>query len=211
MSRSPSSLRSSLAPAPLRSPLPGTTRNEVHSPPSYGDHLHSPVIATSFSQQRDSGRPYISAPIPSEERAFGDLKSDGRPASLRREDDERRQAEDGLAPYLGLRARMFLSLFSAPLVALVFTATHLFISSSSIDSSVTSAKESLLEVCQAAEKQASTVASLPHWTAAAMNQRTSETVVNTVQGVGKVLTLAVTAIENLLVFLVDAYRSLFAW
>lgn len=191
--------------------LPSTTRNEVHSPPSYGDHIHSPVIASSFSHQRDCGRPYISGPIPLEAFASGDLRSDGRPDSLRREDDERRPGEVGLAPYLGLRARMFLSLFSAPLVALIFTATHLFISSSSIDSSVTSAKESLLDVCQAAEKQASTVASLPHWTAAAMNQRTSEMVVDSVQGVGRVLTLGITAIENLLVFLVDAYRSLFAW
>lgn len=116
-----------------------------------------------------------------------------------------------LLPYLGLRSRLFLSLISPALIALLFVATTIISSFDSINSSVISAKEALTEACSDAERQASLLASLPHWMADSMNDRTASAIEATVRGVWRVLTLAVTGLGNLLVFLSDIYRSLFLW
>lgn len=116
-----------------------------------------------------------------------------------------------LAPYLGLRARLALSLLSPVLLSLIFTATHLLISSGSLNKSLASAKQDLIALCTDAEREASVVANLPRYMAASINSRTEVMVTETVQGIGKVLSLGVEAVEKILVFIADAYRSLFLW
>lgn len=93
-------------------------------------------------------------------------------------------------PYLGLRARLLLSLLSPALVAILFTGTHLLLSSGDIDEKVSAAKDKLLAACHDAERQASYAASLPRYMAESMNERTKEAVEGTVQGLGRVLYLS---------------------
>ncbi|UZJ57166.1 hypothetical protein CBS101457_006486 [Exobasidium rhododendri] len=114
-----------------------------------------------------------------------------------------------LDPWLGLKARLFLSLISYGVVSLIFVGTRLLISGSQINAEVQRSNDTLWSACRGTEQAASTLASFPHLLADNFNSITKRNVDDTVQGLGKVLLLSITAIEELLVFLVDMYRSLF--
>lgn len=114
-----------------------------------------------------------------------------------------------LGPWLGLRARLFLSPISIPLLSLVFVASRLIMSSHDVTDSVTSTKARLLSACDAAEGTASLAASLPHFLAATTSAQLAESVTAAVHGSARVFDLSITAIEKILTYIVDTYRSLF--
>ena len=114
-----------------------------------------------------------------------------------------------LQPWLGLRARLFLSPISIPLISLLFVACRLLMSSRDVTDSVDSAKAKLLTACDAIEGTASLAASLPHFLAAATNAQLAQSVTATVHGAAHVFDLSITAIEKILTYIVDSYRSLF--
>ncbi|EPQ26846.1 uncharacterized protein PFL1_05481 [Pseudozyma flocculosa PF-1] len=119
-------------------------------------------------------------------------------------------ATDGnLKPWLGLRARLALSPISVALVSLLFVATRLVISAGDVDDKVDGLKRNILATCRGAEGAASTLASLPTVMAHNANQATIKAIESTVRGTGRVLMLAITAVEEVLKWLVDSYRSLF--
>lgn len=114
-----------------------------------------------------------------------------------------------LQPWLGLRARMFLSPISVALISLLLVASRLIMSSSDIDDSVSSAKTKLLSSCTAVEHTASLAASFPHFLAGTTNAQLAKSVTATVHGAGRVFDLSITAIEKILIYIVDSYKSLF--
>ncbi|SJX63563.1 related to PRM1-Pheromone-regulated multispanning membrane protein [Sporisorium reilianum f. sp. reilianum] len=114
-----------------------------------------------------------------------------------------------LQPWLGLRARLFLAPISIPLISLLFVASRLWMSSGDATDSVSSAKTNLLSACDAAEGTASLAASFPHFLAATTNVQLAQSVTSTVHGAARVFDLSMTAIEKILSYIVNSYKSLF--
>ncbi|CAO1631211.1 unnamed protein product [Parajaminaea phylloscopi] len=171
----------------MRAAYPVPPNLQLDTPPSYPEHVNSPKV-------QDEG--YY-------DRAQSLTFDDARHAV------EPEQSDPGLRPYVGLQARLFLSLLSPPLISLLFTAVHLLLSSKEVDERVANTKAKLLAACAVAERQATTAASMPRYMAEAVNQRTQQTVEATVQGVGTVLYMSLTAVEAIITFIVDSYRSVF--
>ncbi|PWN52083.1 hypothetical protein IE53DRAFT_367513 [Violaceomyces palustris] len=165
--------------------------NFVHPPPSYPDHVHSPTFTPTTEG------------CPDEQRwEPADLASLGQFSYL--------PSTDGpLQPWLGLKARLALAPVSTVLVSLVFVMMRLLMSTDDVDSNVDAAKTKLLGACKGAEIASSVAASLPHSMADSANQRTEKSVEGTVQEAGRLLYLGVVAIEAILVYLVDSYRSMY--
>ena len=114
-----------------------------------------------------------------------------------------------LQPWLGLRARLCLSPISIPLISLLFVGSQLLMSSNDARDSIASAKARLLSACDAAETTASLAASLPHFLAATANLQLAQSITSTVHGAARVFDLSMTAIEKLLVYIINSYKSLF--
>lgn len=137
-------------------------------PPSYPDHVHSPPIV--------------------DEKAAVD--SD-RAALLSTHDNDGGTGKPGeLQPWLGLRARQALSLVSPTLLALLFIALRLLLSTGEIDEKVEGAKSKLTAACSGLEAAASIALSMPTWMADSLNDSTANGIENIVHGLGTVLYLA---------------------
>ncbi|SAM82596.1 related to PRM1-Pheromone-regulated multispanning membrane protein [Ustilago bromivora] len=114
-----------------------------------------------------------------------------------------------LKPSLGLPSRLLLSTLSIPLISLLFVAFRLLSSSRNASDSVASTKASLLSACHNAESVASLTASLPHFLATTANVHLSQSITSSVHGAARVFSLSLTAIEKVLTYIIDSYRSLF--
>lgn len=153
-------------------------------PPSYPQHVHSPK--------------------------FEDFKTDVHvPSQSAQAYSTEAKSAPGLQPYLGLSARLCLSVLSPCLIALLFSGAQLWLSAQDIDEKVEHAKIKLVDACLAAEQQVSVAASMPRYLADGMNQRTKEAVEATVSGLGRTLNLTLVALEAILLFVIDSYRSMF--
>ncbi|CDW98459.1 hypothetical protein, partial [Sporisorium scitamineum] len=154
----------------------------VDDPPSYlhQDHLRSPTYTQSTFVPANPST---------------DMPSHSKPPILQ--------------PWLGLRARLFLSPISIPLISLLFVGTRLWMSSNDANNSVSSAKTNLLSACDAVEGTASLAASFPHFLAATTNLQLAQSVTSTVHGAARVFDLSMVAIEKVLVYIVNSYKSLF--
>lgn len=160
--------------------------------PTYADHVNSPILE---HRQRDRDS----------KEAFSDgdgdmsLTSSGRPRHRT------------LPPYLTLSPLLLLSAFSPLILSLLFTCIHLLLHGSDVHRNIAQAKQELLSACARAEDRASSIASLPRYLADGVNRGTVQSVTAVVHGAARVFTLSITAIEAVLIFIVDSYRSLFLW
>ena len=114
-----------------------------------------------------------------------------------------------LTPYLQLSHLLSLTWLAYPILSLLFVAFRLQISSASAQDAVSNAKDTLLASCQAAEKAATTAASMPRYMAIATNERIADAVNSTMNGARAALVLALTVMEAIINFIVDTYRSTF--
>ncbi|PWN32179.1 uncharacterized protein FA14DRAFT_126849, partial [Meira miltonrushii] len=119
-----------------------------------------------------------------------------------------RNGEGFVLPWLGLRSRLFLSVFTPALASLLFVGVGVLSSSSDANKRANETKDQLMSACVATQKAASTLASMPYYFAQNFNEQTSEAIENTVHGLARVLLLAMTAIEKILTFMVNMYKSL---
>lgn len=116
-----------------------------------------------------------------------------------------------LPPYLTLRPQLLLCLFSPFILSLLFTCIHLTLNSSDIKANIAHGKRDLLAACARAEDRMSIIASMPRYIAQHANRGTDQAVEDIVRGLGRILTLIIVALEAILVFFVNSYRSLFLW
>ena len=114
-----------------------------------------------------------------------------------------------LRPYLELPYLLSLAWIAYPILSLLFVVFRLQTSADSAQSSVASAKENFLASCKAAEGAASSTASFPRYMALAANQQFMDAVNGTINGARDALILSLTAMEAIINFLVDIYRSTF--
>ncbi|KAH7913245.1 hypothetical protein BJ138DRAFT_1146466 [Hygrophoropsis aurantiaca] len=114
-----------------------------------------------------------------------------------------------LTPYLQLPYILSLTWLAYPILSLIFVIFRLQLSSASAQSAVANARGDLLTACQAAEQAATAATSMPRYMAIATNQQFADAINGTMNGARAALILALTAMEAIINFLIDIYRSTF--
>ncbi|GAA6015773.1 hypothetical protein JCM11491_002474 [Sporobolomyces phaffii] len=114
-----------------------------------------------------------------------------------------------LHPYLGPRARLSLSWLSQHFLALLLVLVALGFLLASIPVLVRDGKATLTAACSGVEGAANVAVSLPHYMADGVNELNSKTITAVTTGAGTVLDLTLQALEALILFMIDTYRSLF--
>ncbi|CEQ43075.1 SPOSA6832_04973, partial [Sporobolomyces salmonicolor] len=114
-----------------------------------------------------------------------------------------------LHPYLGPRARLSLSWLSQHFLALLLVLVALAFLLASIPPLVQDAKTTLTAACAGVEGAASVAVSLPHYMADSVNELNAKAVGAVTNGAGTVLDLTLQALEAIILFMIDTYRSLF--
>jgi len=118
-------------------------------------------------------------------------------------------SNSGLTPYLQLSHILSLTWLAYPVLSLVFIAFRIQLSSDSAQKAVANAKGDLLAGCLAAQRAASSAASMPRFMAAATNAQIVDAVNASMNGAREALILSLTVMEAIINFLVDTYRSTF--
>ncbi|GAA5872068.1 hypothetical protein JCM16303_000966 [Sporobolomyces ruberrimus] len=114
-----------------------------------------------------------------------------------------------LHPYLGPRARLSLSWLSQHFLALLLVLVALGFLLSSIPALIKDGKATLTAACAGVEGAANVAVSLPHYTADSINELNSKTISAVTNGAGTVIDLTLQALEAIILFMIDTYRSLF--
>lgn len=119
------------------------------------------------------------------------------------------RSTSGLKPYLELPHLLSLTWLAYPILSLLFVAFRLQLSAQSAQSSAASAKTNLLAACQAAQKAATSAASMPRYLAVMTNDGITSAVNDTMNAAREALILTLTVMEAIINFIVDMYRSTF--
>ncbi|KAF8160734.1 hypothetical protein B0H34DRAFT_349869 [Crassisporium funariophilum] len=112
-----------------------------------------------------------------------------------------------LTPYLQLPHLLSLTWLAYPILSLIFVAFRLQLSLADAQSAVASAKDNLLTSCKAAEEAATSAASMPRYMALATNKQFAEAVNGSMNAARAALILSLTAMEAIINFIIDLYRS----
>ncbi|KAF6761239.1 plasma membrane fusion protein PRM1 [Ephemerocybe angulata] len=118
-------------------------------------------------------------------------------------------AASTLTPYLQLPHLLSLTWLAYPILSLIFVAFRLSSSLESTQNAIASAKGDLLTSCKAAEEAATAAASMPRYMALATNEQFADAVNASLRGARLALTLSLTAMEAIINFIIDLYRSVF--
>ena len=124
-------------------------------------------------------------------------------------DNGRAYAHPPLPPYLGSWALASLAFTSPVILALILVILRLVLAISSANASIDSAKARLVSSCTGLEQAASTAISFPHYLAANMNNVTADGAEAIVHGLGTVLDMSVLSIQQIVLFIIDTYRSMY--
>ncbi|KAG6874500.1 hypothetical protein C0995_010410 [Termitomyces sp. Mi166 len=114
-----------------------------------------------------------------------------------------------LTPYLQLPHLLSLTWLAYPILSLIFVAFRLQLSLASAQDDIASAKSNLLASCQAAEKAGTSAASMPRYMAIASNDQFADIVNGSLNAARATLVLALIAMEGIINFIIDLYRSTF--
>jgi hypothetical protein len=112
-----------------------------------------------------------------------------------------------LKPYLGLRARLSQIWINRWTILLLLVLIRLLFAIASIDSSLTSARREALSACTQVESIGSSMASMPHFMAKGVNEMTATGVEKAVHGLMTMLDLSVTAVEEIVLFVIHMMTS----
>ncbi|GAA5864106.1 hypothetical protein JCM8547_005136 [Rhodosporidiobolus lusitaniae] len=114
-----------------------------------------------------------------------------------------------LNPFLGPRAHLSLSWLSQHFLALLLVLIALAFLLASIPGLVTDGKDALNSACSGVEGAASVAVSLPHYMAGGVNEMNVKAVRAVTDGAATVMDLTLYAMEKIIIFMIDIYRSLF--
>ncbi|KAK4700564.1 hypothetical protein P7C70_g5681, partial [Phenoliferia sp. Uapishka_3] len=114
-----------------------------------------------------------------------------------------------LAPYLGSRANLSLFWLTQTFLALLLLAISLYLLLVSIPYLVKDAKQVFTSACHGAEDAADVVVSLPHYLADNVNELNAKAVNLVTTGAKDGLDFGLLAIQEIALFMIDLYRSLF--
>jgi hypothetical protein len=114
-----------------------------------------------------------------------------------------------LRPYLELPHILSLTWLAYPVLSLIFVAFRLQSSLAASQNAANLARNELISSCTAAERAATAAASMPRYMASATNRQIVAAVNTSLEGARLAFVLALTAMEGIINFLVDIYRSTF--
>ena len=112
-----------------------------------------------------------------------------------------------LTPYLGLRARLSQVWINRWTILLILVLVRLLIAIAGLHNDLGSAKSEAMSACTSAESVGSAMASMPHYLAAGVNDLAGHGVEKAVTGLMSMLLLSVTAVEEIVVFVINMMTS----
>jgi hypothetical protein len=107
-----------------------------------------------------------------------------------------------LTPYLGLRARLSQVWINRWTVLLILVLVRVLFALSSTADGLTSARGDALSACTDVEKIGSAMASMPHYMSQGVNKMTALGIDKAVNGLMSMVTLTVTGVEEIMVFVI---------
>lgn len=108
-----------------------------------------------------------------------------------------------ITPYLGLRARLSQVWINRWTILLLLVLVRVLIAISGLHNGLGSAKTEAMSACTSVESMGSTMASMPHYLSAGVNELAGAGVEKAVQGLMSMLLMTITGVEELLVFYVN--------
>jgi hypothetical protein len=113
----------------------------------------------------------------------------------------------GLTPYLGLQGRLSQVWINRWTILLLLVLARTLIAIGSLNSDLSSARREALQACSGVEDAGSTMASLPHYMSQGVNELTANGVEKAVNGLMSMLLLSVTAVEEIVLFVIHLLTS----
>lgn len=112
-----------------------------------------------------------------------------------------------LTPYLGLQARLSQVWFNRWTLLLFLVLVRLILATRSLDSDLVSAQAEALSACTSVESMGSTMASMPSYMAAGVNELAAKSIETGVRALEKSLLLSITAVQEIVVFIINLLTS----
>lgn len=106
-------------------------------------------------------------------------------------------------PYLGLRSRLSQVWINRWTVLLLLVLARTLIAVTGIDNGIDSARKQALSACTSVESMGSAMASMPHYMSQGVNELAASGVEKAVNGLMSMLLLSVTAVEEVVVFVIN--------
>ncbi|KAI9768560.1 MAG: plasma membrane fusion protein prm1 [Geoglossum simile] len=113
----------------------------------------------------------------------------------------------GLTPYLGLQGRLSQVWINRWTILLFLVLARTLIAIGSLKSDLNSARREALQACSGIESMGSTMASLPHYMSQGVNEITAKGVEKAVNGLMSMLLLSVSAVEEIVLFVIHLLTS----
>lgn len=107
-----------------------------------------------------------------------------------------------ITPYLGLRARLSQIWLNRWTILLLLVLARTLIAISGINNDLGSARREALSACSDVESMGSTMASMPHYMSQGVNEMAATGVEKSVNGLMQMTSLSVTAVEEIVVFVI---------
>ena len=108
-----------------------------------------------------------------------------------------------ITPYLGLRARLSQVWINRWTILLLLVLVRVLIAVVGVNDNLASAKTEALSACTAVESVGSTMASMPHYLSAGVNELAGAGIEKAVHGLMSMLLMTITGVEELIVFYVN--------
>ena len=110
-------------------------------------------------------------------------------------------------PYLGLRARLSQTWINRWTILLLLVIVRLLLSLQDINYDIANAKTEALSACKSVENVGSAMASMPHYLSEGVNALAADGVTKAINGLMDMLMLAVTAVEEIVIFVINWYTG----
>jgi len=109
----------------------------------------------------------------------------------------------GITPYLGLQARLSQVWINRWTILLLLILVRVLIAIGSLNNDLTTAKVKALSACSSVESMGSAMASMPHYMSQGTNELAAKGVEKAVDGLKTMLLMAITAFEEIFVFVIN--------
>ncbi|PSK40159.1 Plasma membrane fusion protein prm1 [Elsinoe australis] len=111
------------------------------------------------------------------------------------------------SPYLGLRARLSQIWINRWTILLLLVLIRTLLAIASLDDNLDSARDKALSACTSVENVGSAMASMPHYLSGGVNELTADGIDKAVNGLMHMLTLSVTGVQEMVVFIINLLIS----
>lgn len=155
----------------------------VHMPPSKADSYFPPIPENLNARHHDLQGEYA-------------LDRNGNIAS-----------DAQYTPYLGLRARLSQVWINKWTILLLLVLARVLLAIQGLDNNIDSAKAKALSACTSVENVGSAMASMPHYMSGGVNAMAASGVTKAVGALMDMLTLAVTGVEEIVLFIINMMTS----